>query len=61
MGEERQKEIMQMVSRLQAYWLQHPELRLGQLVSNLTPNTHSTFYIPDVVIKDELTRQLKTI
>lgn len=56
---QRRKEIMAIVTRLARYWLENPELRLGQLVSNLAPVNHSVFYISDVVIDNELRKQLE--
>lgn len=41
------KRIDRMLEILRKYWLANPDLRLGQIVSNMTGSHPSVFYIED--------------
>lgn len=56
--------IRTMLSLLGEYWARHPDLRLGQIVVNLTRktrldtfNAHEVFYVEDKEIIKELLRE----
>ena len=45
---ERHDEIADLMDTLYMYWLSHPELRLGQIIVNLTPMHHDgPFHVQD--------------
>lgn len=46
-------EIQTIIERLRVVWFVNPELRLGQLIENLSGDT-SVFYVPDETIADAL-------
>lgn len=53
-GEARTDEIFSMVGALGLYWTQHPELRLGQIISNLTNGVGDAYYVEDKVLMRKL-------
>jgi len=58
----RTEEIEEVLDRLRALWLMHSEMRLGQLIENVTSNRHmglraSVFYVSD----SETIKNLDTI
>lgn len=47
------EEKLLVIEKLKNKWLQHPQLRFGQLISNLLVNTDSDlFYIEDKVLSE---------
>lgn len=45
--------IPQVLAKIRAAWNKNPDLRLGQIVSNLTPHRQDVFYVEDdVLVKD---------
>jgi uncharacterized protein YihD (DUF1040 family) len=49
--------IQLVLAKIQAAWVKNPDLRLGQLISNLTPYGQDVFYIED----DELVKDLPEV
>lgn len=48
------KRIDKIINKLRDLWKTYPDLRLGQLIVNLTPNDRSTFYLEDSVLLEEI-------
>ncbi len=50
--------IDRIIGLLRAYWHQHPDLRLAQIVSNLAPAAYGNdiFYFKDDELEEELRR-----
>ncbi len=46
--------IDRILSLLKKFWHRHPDLRLGQIMSNVAPNTHDPFYIEDNILEERL-------
>ena len=44
------RRIHRILAKLQAYWEAHPDLRVGQIVSNAAPDK-DVFYIEDEVLE----------
>lgn len=55
----RREEINLIIENLKTHWLNNPELRLGQLIENLKPNTIDTFYVSDNELLGQLTKENK--
>lgn len=54
--------IDRIAGKLRMYWLRHPDLRLGQIVCNLTlssdPLAADSFYVEDAVLEAALDKEL---
>lgn len=55
--------IPRLLSLLSRYWQAHPDLRLGQIVGNLTPRRHDgdpgwTYYVEDDVLEAALAAEV---
>jgi uncharacterized protein YihD (DUF1040 family) len=44
--------IDEILKRLGDIWKENPDLRLGQLISNVIHDTNNLFYIEDLVLTD---------
>lgn len=55
------KRIGPIMSLLQKYWEKHPDLRLGQVIANLTPPYlgNDPFYMEDDELEQHLLAQLQ--
>lgn len=52
--------IEKTISLLKAYWEENPDLRLGQILENISAISHKTcFYMEDEVIINFLAKQLE--
>jgi uncharacterized protein YihD (DUF1040 family) len=53
------KRIHRVLELLQTYWESHPDLRLGQLILNITPSRFNTpYYMEDDVLEMSLREKL---
>lgn len=52
------KRIPEVLKALEAYWMQHPDLRLGQIVVNMS-GQYDTYYTDDGIIKYNLEREFQ--
>lgn len=50
--------IDRMLAVLKDYWHRYPDLRLGQIISNMTPDHQDIFYIEDEPIEAALRKML---
>ena len=48
------KRIDKIINKLRDLWKTYPDLRLGQLIVNLTPNGKDPFYIEDEDLEKEI-------
>lgn len=46
-------------SKLIQYKKKHPYLRLGQIISNMTPSRTDVFYVEDKVLLDRISKELE--
>jgi hypothetical protein len=57
--------VKETLAAIEAYWLNHPYLRLGQLIYNIWRNRKKCgsdlFYMPDSCIIAELTEEKSTV
>lgn len=56
------KRINKIIDILKSYWNSHPDLRLGQILSNIASSCGEgidTFYLEDDVLKEKLITLLK--
>ena len=58
MYEGREEEITDILILLHKYWLKHPQQRLGQLISNLSP-IPDPFYVKDETFVEKMQGELK--
>lgn len=52
--DKRQEEILRVLYAINSYWLENPELRLGQIIVNMNDNK-SPFYMTDEALLEKLT------
>ena len=51
--------IDRILGKIKTYWDKYPDLRLGQLISNLAPTIFDTpFYFEDDKLEEELDKKL---
>lgn len=46
----------EVIERLYALWLQHPDMRLTQLVRNIYPTDYDMYHVEDFELIEELER-----
>jgi hypothetical protein len=52
------KRIKQMITLLEEYWQQYPDLRLAQIIGNCC-NTNDPYYMEDQVVEQKLTKWIE--
>jgi hypothetical protein len=57
----RETEIILLMNKLQSYWLVHQELRLGQLVVDLSPDGDSPYYMSDQFLFSQIPKIEKKV
>jgi len=53
--------INRIINLLRAYWHIYPDLRLGQIISNVAPGEPPLFYLEDDAFEDLIREEIKRI